>query len=280
MITLDGKVALITGGGAGIGRAIAEAYGKLGAKLVIAEIDGKRAAAVAEALQADKVEALVEVADVTRQADVAALAKKISERFGRLDILVNNVGDFCGIVKPFGRTTDEDMDRLYAMNLRHIFQVTREMLPLLRQAGRGSSIISVSSIEGFRGIPMGVVYGAFKAAVTGFTQSLAVELGPDGIRVNTIAPETTETEQVKPSVLIDPKYRDNTERWIPLGRFGEPADCAGAAVYLASELSAWVSGTTIHVNGGALAAGGWYRTPQGHWTNVPVITANGISWPG
>ncbi len=135
----------------------------------------------------------------------------------------------------------------------------------------------MSSIEGFRGIPNGVVYGAFKAGVTGFTQSLAVELGPDHIRVNTIAPETTDTEQVQVTNWTNPKYKDHTERWIPLGRFGVPGDAAGCAVFLASDLSAWVSGTTIHMDGGAARRScGWYRTPAGQWTNMPVIADKGL----
>ena len=121
-----------------------------------------------------------------------------------LDVLVNNVGDFLNVVKPFERTTEEEWDALYAVNLRHMFLVTRAAIPLLRHAARGASIINLSTIEAFRGIPMAAVYSAFKSAVTGFTRSLALELGPHGIRVNAIAPETTETEQVKPSLFIPP----------------------------------------------------------------------------
>ena len=181
-----------------------------------------------------------------------------------------------GIVGPFATSTEEQWDTLYQVNLKHIFIVTHAMLPLMRKSGAGGSIINVSSIEAFRGIPGGVIYGAFKAAITGFTQSLAVELGPEGIRVNTIAPETTDTEQVQVTAWTNPKYRDHTERWIPLGRFGVPKDAAGCAVFLASDLSAWVTGTTIHMDGGALAAAGWYRTPAGQWTNMPVIADKGL----
>ena len=129
-----------------------------------------------------------------------------------------------------------------------------------------------------RGIPVTVVYSAFKAAITGFTRSLALDLAPSGIRVNAIAPETTETEQVKPSAFILPQYREHVRRWNPLGRFGVPTDAAGCAVFLASELSAWMTGTTLHLDGGALAAGGWYRTPDERWTIVPVISDSGLSF--
>jgi len=276
MINLKGKTALVTGGGAGMGRAIAEAFGAYGVKVVVAEIKAERADAVRKALDEAKVENLVEVADVRDTAQVAALAKKIEARFGGLDILVNNVGDFMGIVGTFADSTEAQWDTLYQVNLKQIFVVTHAMLPLMRKSGNGGSIINVSSIEAFRGIPGGVVYGAYKAGITGFTQSLAVELGPEGIRVNTIAPETTDTEQVQVTNWTNPKYMDHTERWIPLGRFGVPKDAAGCAVFLASELSGWVTGTTIHMDGGALAAAGWYRTPKGQWTNMPVIADKGL----
>ncbi len=276
MLNLEGKTALVTGGGAGMGRAIAEAFGQHGVKVAVAEIKPERAEAVKAALDAAHVDNMVEVADVRDRDQVAALAKKIEARYGGLDILVNNVGDFMGIVGTFADSTEEQWDTLYQINLKHIFIVTHAMLPLLRKSGKGASIINVSSIEAFRGIPGGVVYGAFKAGITGFTQSLAVELGPEGIRVNTIAPETTNTEQVQVTNWTNPKYMDHTERWIPLGRFGVPKDAAGCAVFLASDLSAWVTGTTVHMDGGALAAAGWYRTPAGQWTNMPVIADKGL----
>jgi 3-oxoacyl-[acyl-carrier protein] reductase len=274
-LTLTGRTALVTGGGAGIGRAIAEAFAALGARVVIAEIDPARAQAARTALSASPA-SWVSLTDVRAAAAVEALMSEIAARCGALDILVNNVGDFLNVLKPFERTTEEEWDALYATNLRHMFLVTRAAIPLLRRAARGASIINLSTIEAFRGIPMAAVYSAFKSAVTGFTRSLALELGPQGIRVNAIAPETTETEQVKPSLFIPPEYQAHIRRWIPLGRFGTPADAAGCAVFLASELSAWVTGTTIHLDGGALAAGGWYRTPDERWTNVPVVSDSGL----
>lgn len=276
MINLEGKTALVTGGGAGMGRAIAEAFGAYGVKVAVAEINPERAAAVKAALDAAKVDNLVEVVDVRDKAQVAALAGTIEARYGGLDVLINNVGDFLGVSGPFVRSTEEQWDKLYQINLKQMFLVTHAILPLMRKSGNGGSIVNVSSIEGFRGIPNNVVYGAFKSAISGFTQSLAVELGPEGIRVNTIAPETTDTEQVQVTNWTNPKYMDHTERWIPLGRFGVPKDAAGCAVFLASELSAWVTGTTIHMDGGALAAAGWYRTPAGQWTNMPVIADKGL----
>jgi 3-oxoacyl-[acyl-carrier protein] reductase len=276
-LTLAGKTALVTGGGAGIGRAIASAFAALGARVVVAEIDAARAASMRVALT-DSQDSWVSVTDVRSVAEVETLMGEIERRCGTLQILVNNVGDFLNVVKPFERTTEAEWDALYAVNLRHMFIVTRAAIPLLTRAARGASIINLSTIEAFRGIPMTAVYAAFKAAVTGFTKSLALELAPKGVRVNAIAPETTETEQVQPSRFIPPQYQEHIRRWIPLGRFGVPADAAGCAVFLASELSAWVTGTTIHLDGGALAAGGWYRTPDERWTNVPVVTDSGLKF--
>ncbi len=277
-LSLAGKSALVTGGGAGIGRAIATAFAQLGARVIVAEIDPARAAASAAALAGISPESWVSVTDVRSVPAVERLCADIERRCGSLDVLVNNVGDFLNVVKPFERTSEEEWDALYAVNLRHMFVVTRAAIPLLRRAAHGASIINVSTIEAFRGIPMTAIYSAFKAGVTGFTRSLALELGPYGIRVNAIAPETTETEQVKPSVFIPPQYQEHIRRWIPLGRFGTPADAAGCAVFLASVLSGWVTGTTLHWDGGALAAGGWYRTPDERWTNVPVITDSGLKF--
>ena len=118
------------------------------------------------------------VTDVRSAAAVEALAAEIEGRCGALDVLVNNVGDFLNVIKPFERTTEEEWDALYATNLRHLFLVTRAAIPLMRRATRGASIINLSTIEAFRGIPMAAVYSAFKSAVTGFTKSLALELGP------------------------------------------------------------------------------------------------------
>jgi NAD(P)-dependent dehydrogenase (short-subunit alcohol dehydrogenase family) len=147
------------------------------------------------------------------------------------------------------------------------------MIPLMRKAGPGGSIINLSSIEGFRGCPYNVAYTTFKHAVTGFTRSLAIELSSDKIRVNLIAPETTDSEQVPLERMLKPEYRKAADRILALGRYGRPEDHAGAAVYLATELSSWVTGTTMLVDGGSLAQGIFQRGPDNNWTVVPIVTA-------
>ena len=275
MLDFTGKTVLVTGGGAGIGRAIAEAFGRAGASVVVAELDEGRVADTRTALEGAGVDALVSQTDVRERSQVDALMEQVQARFGGLDVLVNNVGDFLGIAKPFAYVTDEELDALYAVNMKSVFLATRAAIPLLRSGG---SIISISSIEAFRGIPNTTVYSAFKHAITGFTRSLSLELGPKNIRVNAIAPETTETPQVPVHSLIAEEHKDHIGRWIPLGRFGKPDDAAGAALFLASDLAGWITGTTINLDGGALAAGGWYRDPKGLWTNVPVVTGNGFNF--
>ncbi len=275
LLHLTGKVALITGGGAGIGRATAELFTEAGMRVALAEIDPARAADVARALP----EALVVVADVREPADVARLMVEVEARFGRLDVLVNNVGDYLRITSYFAESTEEEWAALYAVNLLHMFRVTKAALPLMKASAPGGSIINLSTVEAFRGIPRAAVYSAFKSAITGFTQSLSVELGHDGIRVNAIAPETTDTAQITADSRVPAANRPHIRGWFPMGRFGRGADSAGAALYLASDrLSGWVTGTTMVVDGGVLAAGAWMRMPDGKsFTHLPIIAADGYT---
>ncbi|MCA8930499.1 MAG: SDR family NAD(P)-dependent oxidoreductase, partial [Alphaproteobacteria bacterium] len=191
ILGLDGKVALITGGGAGIGRATAELFARAGMRVAIAEINEAFAGDVRAALDAAGCDNLVIEADVRRKDDVADVVAQVEDRFGRLDVLVNNVGDYLGYKSYFVDSTEEQWDELYAINLLHMFHVTKAAIPLMKSSGEGGSIINLSTVEAFRGIPLTVVYAAFNSAITGFTQSLAVELGQDNIRVNAVAPETT-----------------------------------------------------------------------------------------
>lgn len=262
-----GKTVLVTGGGAGIGGACAQAFRAAGAQVFIAEIEAERCAAFGEgAIRCD----------VTRRDEVTALAKTLAAQTDRLDVLVNNVGHYVH-AKPFELLEGDEIETIVNTNLTSLLSVTHAMLPLLKAAAPGSSMINITSIEAYRGIPTCAVYAAGKAAIAGFTKSLALELGPIGIRVNDIAPETTDTPQTPIQFMIPEENRGNIERWIPLGRFGKPEDCANAALYLASDMAGWVTGTVIHVDGGALAAAGWTRDPRGVWTNMPIVTGNGMN---
>ncbi len=276
--SLNGKVALVTGSGSGIGQSIVETLAAHGALAVVVDKDEELAAEVAAGIEARGGEALACTADVTTADGVEKLTSEALARFARVDILVNNVGHFMPGAGPFLRTSEADWDGLYDINLRHIFRCTKAFAPAMVERGSGC-IISVSTIETFRGIPGNAVYSAFKTAITAFTRSFALEVAPHGVRVNAIAPETTDTSQVPVAAWIPHRYRDKIEYMIPLGRFGRPDDHAGAALFLASELSSWVTGVTLPVDGGAIAASGFYRLPAGGWTNAPVVEAAGIQ-PG
>lgn len=268
-LDFSGKTILVTGGGAGIGRACAEAFAAHGGNVFIAEIDAERCAgfAAGTAIQCD----------VTRREDVARLASEMAQLCaGRLDVLVNNVGHYVH-ARAFADLLLDEIDEIVRINLTSLLGVTHAMLPLLRAAAPGSCIVNVTSIEAYRGIPACSVYAAGKWGVTGFTKSLALELAPLGIRVNDIAPETTDTAQTPIAYMVPPENREHIERWIPLGRFGHPEDCASAALYLASPMASWVTGTAIHVDGGSLAAAGWVRDVNGVWTNMPIATGNGMN---
>ena len=155
------------------------------------------------------------------------------------------------------------------MNLGHVLSCSRAVLPVLLEQGSGGCIVNVSTIEAFRAIPTRAVYSAFKSAITGLTRSLAVEYAHAGIRVNAIAPDVTETLQDPYSRFVKPSEEHMIPAWVPLGRFGGPDDAAGAALFLASDLSGFVTGTTVHVDGGTLASSGWFPTEEGGWTNRP-----------
>lgn len=273
---LKDKIALVTGGAGGIGRAIAEKYASEGASLVVADINQERLDSLEKQFASQGWPLLAIHTDVCDSSQVAAVMQTVEDSFGKLDILVNNVGDFLGRIKPLQKMTDDDIDSLINVNLRQLMICTRDAIPLLKKAGEGASVIAISSIEGYRGMPNITPYGACKLGIEGFVKSMALELAPN-IRVNAIAPETTETEQVQPQRWINEQDYQRVKDWVPLGRFGRPDDIAGCALFLASELAAWVSGTVIHCDGGALAAAGWYKTPQGSWTNTPIIEGSGIA---
>jgi NAD(P)-dependent dehydrogenase (short-subunit alcohol dehydrogenase family) len=266
---LQGKVALITGAGAGIGRATAEAFLELGAKVAAVDIAPEKLDTLKQASGDGRL--LTVVADVCEQADVDRMAAEVEARFGRLDVLMNNVGHHLAIIRRIEDTSREDWEALYRINLLHMFLVTKAVLPLMRRSGAGGSIINVSSVEAMRGCPSNVAYTTFKHAVTGFTRSMAIELSEDRIRVNAIAPESTDSEQLPIERMMKPGLLEAAHRSIPLGRLGRPEDSAGAAVFLASELSSWVTGTTLMVDGGSLTAGGFHRAPDG-WSIHPVVS--------
>ena len=277
-MSLAGKTALVTGAGRGIGYAIAETLANFSAEVLLLDKDEALLQAAVERITAAGGRAVGHCVDVTNTAEVNLLAETLVQQGAGMDILVNNVGDHLNLIKPFLQTSEEEWDAIYDINLKQIYRCVRAFAPIIRDAGSGGSIINISSIEGYRAIPTCATYGAMKTAISGFVRNLAMELAPYRIRVNAVAPETTETEQVDPKAFTHPQYLEHWDIWNPMGRWGQPKDTAAAVLYLASNLSEWVTGTTMHVVGGALAAGGWYRMPgqEQRWTLAPVISDSGF----
>ena len=268
---LDGRVALVTGGAGGIGEGISRAFAAHGATVVVVDLDEERTAAVVAALRDDGAAAHGIVADVL-EADVAEdLVRRTVELGGGLDVLVNNVGHYLHAGRPFHETDEAQWEALHDVNLRHVLRTCHAALPVMVERGRGGSIVNLTTVEASRGIPRQTVYGAYKAAVEHFTRSLALDVSEHGIRVNAIAPDVTRTLQLPYDRWVPEEDLHKLPRWVPLSRFGEPSDCGGVAVFLASELSAFVTGAVIPVDGGTGVAGGWYRTRHGRagWTNRP-----------
>ena len=265
---LEGRVAIVTGGGGGIGRGISERFAAEGARVVVAEVDEARAADAERSIRSGGGEATAVVADVREVAGVERVVGVARDTYGAVDVLVNNVGHYGPSGTPFRDQDRDDWLALYRLNLEHVFACTQAVLPGMVEAGRGS-IVNVSTVEAFRGIPAMPVYSAFKSGVTAFTRSIAVDYGRYGIRVNAIAPDLTETLQVPYSRWVKPEQEHLIPVWVPVGRFGTADDLAGVALFLASDLSAFVTGTTVHADGGSLAAGGWFRRDDEAWTNRP-----------
>jgi 3-oxoacyl-[acyl-carrier protein] reductase len=273
--SLDGQVAVVTGSGSGIGEAIAETFAAHGASVVVVDQQEDLARSVVQAIEKRGGEAVSCAVDITQRESAETLKTLALDRFGKVDLLVNNVGNFMPGAGPFLDSSEEDWEGLYDINLKHIFRVTKALAPQMVERGSGS-IINISTVETLRGIPGNAIYSAFKTGITAFTRSFALEVAPHGVRVNAIAPETTESSQVPVSKWVPDRYQDKIPLMIPLGRFGRPDDHAGAALFLASSLSAWVTGITIPVDGGALSAAGFYRVEADRWTNAPIIADSGI----
>jgi len=264
---LDGKVAVVTGGGDGIGGAISRLFAEHGAKVEIAEVDPGRADAKQAEITDAGGTAHAHVVDVRVDAEVEGFADAVLTEHGRVDVLVNNVGDYRPLVR-FRRSTPESWDAMYQVNLRHFFAVTHAFLDPMIESG-GGSIVNVHSVEGMRGYPGEPVYGAMKAAVAHFTTCLAVEQGRNGIRVNGIGPDLTQSPQVDYAPVSE--HDAMWESWAPVGRLGWPEDQARVALFLASEQSSFVTGHNIPTDGGTKAGGGWFWSPSARrFVNRPV----------
>ncbi|MDO6414474.1 SDR family NAD(P)-dependent oxidoreductase [Sphingomonas sp. BIUV-7] len=259
-ILLTDQVAIVTGGGSGIGRGIAIALAEFGADVALIDVGAAAADEVAARIEEKGRRAHVTVADVTDRDATRAAVADILQTLGRVDILVNNAGGTRPI--PIVDITDRQADRQIDLNLKSLVATTQAAVRAMIAAGRPGSVINIASIEGLRAAPGYAVYAACKAAMINFTRTAALELAEHDIRVNCIAPDLVPTEHMArfaPALLSD-AGKAAQARYIPAGRAGTQDDCAGVAVFLASALAGYVTGVTINVDGGTWASSGWTRS--------------------
>jgi NAD(P)-dependent dehydrogenase (short-subunit alcohol dehydrogenase family) len=247
---LTGRVALVTGGARGIGRAIAESVLAAGASVELADVDGPSVERAATELAAGGSRAGSAVGtrvDVASSREVRAWVDEVADRRGRIDLLVNNAG--VQLDRPTHELGDDDWDRVLSVNLDGAFYASREAGRWMRRAGRGA-IVSIASIAERFGMPRRVPYGVTKAGISALTRGLAAEWARDGVRVNAVAPGYVETDLVRHALAMGHIDRDDIVAKIPMGRLAAPRSVADVVVFLATDAADYVTGQTIFVDGG------------------------------
>lgn len=249
---LADKVAIVTGGGTGIGAAIATTFARGGAKVTITGRRKEPVDDVADAIAAAGGHALAVPGSVTEEADIQRAVQATLATFGRIDVLVNNAGSLLH-AGPLHETTDEIWDGVMDVFLKGVFRFSRAVIPHMQRQG-GGSIVNIGSVVGLKALPTfpAHAYAAAKAGVAMLTKTIAVQYAKDGIRCNCIAPAVTETA-LTASLLNDAAARRELEARHPLGRLGRPDEIAQAALYLASDDAAWTTGVIVPVDGGVMA---------------------------
>ena len=238
------KIAIVTGGGSGIGWAIAKAFTEKGIFTVIVGRDEEKLAMAKEAMGKHCAAIVNDLSDLE---GIPALIDQIVEQYGRIDILVNNAG--INQKKPFEEVTDEEFQRIMMTNVNAVFSISREVVKvMLRQ--KSGSIIHISSMASQYGLPKVIAYTASKSAIEGMTKAMAVELSPKGIRVNAIAPGFIATEMSANALNSDPERKEKVMSRTPLGYLGETADIGEAALFLASHAAKYITGVSLRVDGG------------------------------
>ncbi len=241
---LDDKIALVTGSGRGIGRAIAEKLTAEGATVAVADVDGTAAKDVAEALGGG---ALGIRTDVTSPESVHAAVEQVTDRFGRIDVLVNNAG--WDKAEPFLESDEADWDRIIGINLHGTLRTTKAVLPGMVERGAGS-VVNLGSDAARVGSSGEAVYSAAKGGIVSFTKTLAREMARHQITVNCVCPGPTDTDLFASIGGDDPKLRESLTKAIPFRRLGQPQDLANAVTFLASEEAGYITGQTVSVSGG------------------------------
>jgi len=266
MFSFENKKALVTGGGRGIGRAIALALAQQGADVAIAARSRDELEHVAGEIRAVGRKASVHVVDMGDTRKAVEMVDAAAKALGGLDILVNNAGgilDVDGSIGPLAETTLEAFDAMYALNVRSPLFAAVAASKYMAKQGKGGAILNIVSIDAVFPAPTEGIYGSAKAALANITKVLGYELGKDRIRVNAIAPGVIETRLTEPWLKTEEQRADRAS-FYPLGRVGVPEDVAAAAVYLCSDEAGWVSGNVLYVTGGQLATSDVFRWVRKH----------------
>lgn len=244
---LKGKIAIVTGASKGIGAAIAKGLAGEGAAVVVNYASSKSGAdTVVDEITRSGGRAIAVQADLSNQVDIKRLFAETKKTYDRLDILVNNAGVY--EFAPLEEVTPEHFHKQFNLNVLGLILASQEALKHFSRAG--GSIINISSVAATSPVATASVYSATKAAVDAVTKSLAKELGPRKIRVNSINPGMVETEGLHSAGIVGSDFRTQVEKQTPLGRIGQPQDIAPAAVFLASDEASWITGETLHISGG------------------------------
>ena len=247
---LKDKVCIITGAGAGIGKAAAVRFAQEGATVVVADLDDKAGKEVVEHIKKTKMAAMFVHTDVSRSKDCRLLMEETAKTFGRIDVLVNNAGIY--VQGGIAETSEEDWRRILAVNVDGVFYCCRHAVPFMIKAG-GGSIVNVASEAGVVGIKNQMVYNVSKAAVIMIGKSMAIDLAPHKIRVNTVSPGTTETPLVKAAIERSPnpsEARQALESCRPANRLGRPEEIASAIAFMASDEPGYATGSNLVIDGG------------------------------
>lgn len=263
-LDLSGRVALVTGASNGLGEGAALALAGCGAHIVIADSDvenGERVRALVEGLGCKALLIPINMMDAEQIEPMVATA---AEHFGRLDILVNNVGG--GRSVPFLQQSKNSINRHIALNLMSVMLTTQAVAPVMIKGGNGGAIINVASTEALRAAPGFAVYAACKGAVVNFTKTMALELASDNIRSFALAPDMISTPGLEPLMnASSPELQASRDRYIPNGRVGSIDEFGNVVAFLASDMASYLNGIVVPVDAGATAASGWYRNADNEW---------------